>query len=257
MNQISDINARRIKLANALKIGAGVGAAAIVAPVTFLAIGGLVGGAVAGTLALLIINFAPVVSMKIANLKIKAVVQEASQNPAETLDNALIDKKDRLRIAEDQLKMRLAKADLFIEEAEKFAQAEPAEAKKWLSKIEKTKMLREQRLQDFKTAREKVQSFEKIVERAKVELSLAQMESDSNQALNIIDGNPLDNLKESSALKSIQLQVNAALASLEVSLLKEGDAKDASATPAALPAPDGEVIEHVRMDVPQPVRRTE
>lgn len=258
MNQIIDINARRTKLATKLKIGAGIGAAAVVAPITFLAIGGIIGATIAAALGVVIVNMAPVFSMKIANLKIKAITHEASQNPSETLDNALIDKKNRLQAAETELKVRLGKADLFIQEAEKFAQAEPTEAKKWLEKIQNTKLLRERRKDEFRIASEKVEAFERLVERAKVELSLAQMESDSNQALNIIDGNPLDNLKESTALKSIQLQVNTALASLEVSLLKDGELKDITPEPAAqLAAPDANVLEQVLTEQGQPVRRPE
>lgn len=78
-------NIKRQKLATYAKWGLALLAAAIISPIIFFAVKGLIGLALAGLIGLTIVNFAPVVAMKFANWKVKAITHEAKQNPIEKM----------------------------------------------------------------------------------------------------------------------------------------------------------------------------
>ena len=70
----NDSEIRRQKLATALKWGAGFVGAVLVAPFVFLAVKGIVGLAIAAALGLVITQLAPVFALKLANWRIKLLV---------------------------------------------------------------------------------------------------------------------------------------------------------------------------------------
>ena len=67
------LDIRKARLSSAVKWGLGIAAAVLISPVIFLAVQGLIGLALAGIVGLAIINFAPVLGMKFANWKLKAI----------------------------------------------------------------------------------------------------------------------------------------------------------------------------------------
>lgn len=87
---------RKQRLASVVKWGLGLVGAAIVAPVVFLAVQGLVGLVLAGVLGLAIVHGAPVLSMKFANWKLKGIKSEAQANPIETRQNVALTRHARL-----------------------------------------------------------------------------------------------------------------------------------------------------------------
>ena len=113
------------KIMTIAKWGIGLVACAIVAPVAYLAITGLVGILIAAGIGLIGINAAPVVALKLANMKdraidaervenIKQVVTAASANPIETLIQQSFEK----RQASDQFKLAIT---AFATEVSNFA----------------------------------------------------------------------------------------------------------------------------------------
>lgn len=90
------LDIRKQSLATKAKWGLGLAGAVVVAPVAFLAVQGIVGLAIAFVVGSVCINFAPVMSMKLANWKLKAIVSEANANPIETLQNLYIEHRKEL-----------------------------------------------------------------------------------------------------------------------------------------------------------------
>lgn len=83
-------------------IGVGLVAATVivVAPLIYTLIEGLAGLALAAVIGAAIIQFAPVVSMKFANWKLKGMKAEAKKNPIETMQNNLNADRERFELAE-------------------------------------------------------------------------------------------------------------------------------------------------------------
>src|SRR5258708_7671784 len=99
-----NIEEKRQRIAKFVTYGLGVVAVAIATPIIYLAVKGLIGIAIAGILALIIVNGAPVLGNKFANWKIKAIKAEAAANPIETLQNIRIEKQESLNKGYDALK---------------------------------------------------------------------------------------------------------------------------------------------------------
>ena len=101
MNEIDDI--KKARLATKLKWGLALLGALIIAPVVFLIVKGLVGLALAGAIGLVIVQMAPVFSMKLANWKLKLIVGEAQKNPIETMIADLQDDRDARNEADQSI----------------------------------------------------------------------------------------------------------------------------------------------------------
>lgn len=94
MDQLEVVKERVLRRANIAKWGLGLVGVLLVAPVIWMLAYAVLGAAalgvslvVAGVVGLTIVNMAPVVTMKLANAKIKAIMAEAARNPIPTLWN--------------------------------------------------------------------------------------------------------------------------------------------------------------------------
>jgi hypothetical protein len=84
-------------LAKKVQWGLGLAGAAIVSPVIFLAVKGLIGLSIAGLIGVTVWNFAPVVGIKLATWKLRAVKADARNNPIETMEQLYMNKVEEIR----------------------------------------------------------------------------------------------------------------------------------------------------------------
>lgn len=98
-----DEEARRQRLATVAKWGIGLAGAVIISPFVFLAVKGIVGLALAVAVGMAVIQLAPVFSMKLANWKMRLIVQEAGANPIETFQNDYIDRFKEVEAKDQEL----------------------------------------------------------------------------------------------------------------------------------------------------------
>ena len=87
---------RRARIKTVVQWGLALLAAVLIAPVIFLAVKGLVGLGLAVIVGLALVNFAPVLAMKFANWKVKAITTEARTNPIESRQNVALVRHQRL-----------------------------------------------------------------------------------------------------------------------------------------------------------------
>jgi hypothetical protein len=95
-----EVEARRKRLGRIVTAAIIFTGSVVVAPVVFLAVKGIVGLAIAGTLGIAINAAAPVLSMKLANWRLRALKHEAKTNPIETLQNIALKKQGDLHLDE-------------------------------------------------------------------------------------------------------------------------------------------------------------
>lgn len=210
---------RRDQLALALKIGAVALVGVVIAPLIFTLLKATVALIVTGVLGLATIALAPVLSMKLANWKLKAIMDEARRNPIPTLENELLVRKNALEEARTHLKNSLAQVEGFITQAQDAARKYPDMASRWKERAFKAKQLADMKKKSFNDAVASVAHFEEIVERSRTEWKLVLAEAAMNKSLNVIAGDPMAQLKSRVAIESVTDQMNAAFAGLEVALL--------------------------------------
>ena len=214
---------RRQNIAKWTKIGIAAGAIIVVAPLTYLLITGLIGLAIAGVLALGIINFAPVLSMKFANWKVKAIVHEARENPIETLVNQLSDKQQALeKFKESITKFRTEVAN-FSEKIITFKAQYPEEATKFEAQLAGMNRLLAFRQDKYKEAKKGVEKFERAIDRARALWDMSQEAQRMNKYASLQTGDPFEQIKTDVALESVVTSVNTAFSELETALMDSDD----------------------------------
>lgn len=115
---MSDVDIRREKLVKQFKFG-GL-ALPMVAAGTVVAAGiAVVGGIV-------LVNFIPVISMKAANRRLKAMKAEARENPIETAENQLVKMSQQLDAFQQDTASYLAKGKALIDDLRETDGSHPA-----------------------------------------------------------------------------------------------------------------------------------
>lgn len=225
------VEQRKARLAAGVKWGLGLIGAAIVAPVVFLAVQGLVGLILAGVLGLAIVHGAPVLSMRFANWKIKAIKAEAARNPVETMQ-AVLQEKDR---SVDSFAQRVedfaTEVRNFGNKLDGFRAQFPAEAPKFEETHEQMKKLLELRRRRLKEAREELARFEGEIRKADAIWKMAQAASSMHRAAGMTEDSIMQRIKTETAIDSVQSSLNRALSQLETSLSEEAVALEHNPSP--------------------------
>lgn len=215
------VEQRKARLATAAKWGAGLVGAAIVAPVVFLAIQGLVGLIVAGVLGLAIINFAPVLSMKFANWKIKSIKAEATRNPVETMQHVFMEKGAAVAAFAQRVEDFATEVRNFGDKLDGFRAQFPAEAPKFEETHGQMKKLLDLRKRRLKEARDELGRFEGEIRKADAIWKMSLAASSMHRAAGMTEDSIIQRIKTETAVDSVQSSLNRALSQLETSLSEE------------------------------------
>ncbi|KWN06360.1 hypothetical protein WT83_27130 [Burkholderia territorii] len=155
---LNDPNTHR-KFTTAIKAGVALIACAIIAPVVYLAIKGLVGATVAIALGIVILQFAPVFADKVANLRMKATMHEAKTNPIETLKNQIIKRQQELESQRAAIEEYDARVSTFAGEVERVRKQYPADTAKYDGLLENMRNILDRRRTAFKSAEAALREF--------------------------------------------------------------------------------------------------
>jgi hypothetical protein len=216
---------RRDRLATVLKWGAVAAVAIVIAPLLFTLLAATVAAVLTGVIAMVTVAAAPVLSMKLANWKMKAILAEARRNPIPTLENELIARHKALSQTKEHLARALAAVEGFITQAEDAAKRYPDMRDRLVVRAAKAKELANAKKGAYEAAVRAVGDFEAEVERARVEWQLVVAEAAMSKSLDAAGGDAMAQLKARTALDEVTSRMNQAFASLEIALL---DAKAVS-----------------------------
>lgn len=205
---------RRQVLANRLKWGLGLIGAALISPVVFLAVKGIIGLAIAAAVGTATVQLAPVFSMKLANVRMKMLMSEASKNPIETLENRYADKAIELRRAAANIVEFETAVRNYDDKLAGFKVKYPQEAAGFQETSDKMHI----GLQNMKTqqvaSRKSLELAAQEIEKAKAiwDMSLAalQVTKFSKSA----EQEVFEKIKRETALDSVSAQLNRSFASL-------------------------------------------
>lgn len=209
------------KLALALKWGLGLAAAAVIAPVIFLTVKGLVGLAIAAVVGLAIINGAPVVSAAFANWKMKGIKAVAASNPVEQLQNVLMERRGALTLFSSRITEFSTRVRQFEGKLQSFKTQFPSESAKFDEQAAAMNQLLALRRAKYEEVRQQLQAFELEVKKADAIWQMSQAASELHKAAGMEGEDVYAKIKAETALESVELSLNRSFAQLETALLEE------------------------------------
>ncbi|WP_249744579.1 hypothetical protein [Burkholderia pyrrocinia] len=202
---------------------------AVGAPVALLLLKGIVGLAVAGLLGLFAINFAPVIAMKLANAKVKAVVSEAQTNPIETLINQLAEKRQASERFADSITAFRTEVKNFENKTATFEKQYPDDAPRFRAQLDTMRQLLAYRESRYKQVQDELKNFALAIDRAKAMWEMSQAAQQMNKLAGRQPIDTFEQIKTDAAVDSVMRSVNKAFSEMETSLLANPEVRQAHA----------------------------
>ncbi len=211
----------RPRLQTALKWGLGILSVIVIAPLAWLFVGGLVGISVAAFLGLLAINLAPVVAMRLSNWKLRALKNEAVENPIETLQNQQVELQTALDRQADAISTFDATVETYrsrlLSEAERFPEAAQVGVPH-LHQMERLLAFRRIKYKQAKTAlKDRQKKVELAESRYRVALAMQEVATAAGQT----ELPPISKILEELSFTTVDENVNTSLAALRTAILVE------------------------------------
>jgi hypothetical protein len=222
--------------AKALKWGLGLTAAVLISPVIFLAVKGIIGLGLALVVGLVLINGAPVLAMKAANLKLKGIRHEASRNPVETLQHEWQAQREALTKFKESITTFRTEVANFASQVEGFAVSFPADAPKFAEQQRQMERLLQVREARYKGVKDELEKFQLEINRAEAIWKMSQAAQRLNKAAGMNEDDFLARIKTETAIDAVQTSLNRAFAELETSLMDETPVIGLSASELGLTA---------------------
>lgn len=212
---------KKQRIATVVKWAIGLVAAAVISPVIFFAVKGIVGLALALVLGVAFINFAPVVAMKFANWKLKGIKHEAMANPVETMQNVFLEKTEALAAFLQRIEEFATQVSNFSDKLDGFKAQFPAEAPKFQSTLDGMQRLLQVRRQKYGDSKMMLSRFSHEIAKADAIWKMGLAAQAMTRAAGMTEDDFMQRLKTETAIDSVQTQLNRAMAELETSLLEE------------------------------------
>jgi len=213
---MNNIEQKRAQYDKFVKIGLIGLAALIVSPIIFMVVKGVIGLALAAGIGLIVVNVAPVLSMKVANWKVRAIVAEAKENPIETMVNLLTEKKKAFSAFKESVETAVTAFKGFKHQTNEFSKRYPARAAEFNQQVVAMETLVERKLAALKEARHMLVVGEEKLTEMRAYWDMSQAAQAANKAAGMDTGDLYEKLKADTAVNSVFDSMNQAFAELEV-----------------------------------------
>lgn len=240
----SSDSVRREKIAKYAKWGIGLLGAVIISPIVFLAVKGLIGLGIALVVGAVIINAAPVVAMKLANLKIKGIVHEAQVNPIETLTNLLIEKRRAYATFKENVVAAATAAKDFGVKVQQFSQRWPNRADEFKQQLAAMNELVRRKQLALADAKNSLEEADAKLDEMKAYWEMSQSAQAANKAAGMDTGDIYEAMKAKVSMDAVTSSMNKAFAELEVAAALDSP-QLLEHQPANVINADVKVIDHV------------
>lgn len=261
-----EIVAKRDKFSGWIKLAALAAVGLLVAPFIFMAIGGLVGLAIAAAVGLTLVQLAPWFALKIANWKyrlidaekvdhIKKVVGAAEQNPIETLTALLIAKKQAYQVFKASVTQAITARSNFKDKVEKFKVKYPVRAHEFETQLARMTDLVERKKKALTEAQTTLEDGDNKLEEMKAYYEMSKDAIEANRAAGMDTGDAFEKLKADTACDAVFESMNMAFAQLEVAAALDVDSDDKPAQSVAQLAHSEPVVLDVKVRETQKVSR--
>lgn len=257
---------KRDKMAFWLKILALGAVGFVVAPFIMLTIQGLVGLAVAAVIAVGAVNIAPVVALKMANLRyrlidaekvshIKKVQGAAAENPIETMASMLIERKKAFEKFKQNVIDATTARDTFKEKLAQFTKQYPHRAGEFQVQLERMADMVERKKDALSDAQESLRQGDLKLEEMKAYWEMSQVMQAANIAAGMDTGDAFEKLKHDTACDAVFESMNRAFAQMEVAASLDMNSADKDDEPVAQLGHSEPVVLDVQVRETQKVSR--
>jgi len=214
-------------------------ACAVVAPVVWAAITGIVGMMIGGAIGLIGINAGPVIALKLANWKYRAidaervghiekVVKAAETNPIETLIQQSMEK----RQASDQFKQAISafstEVKNFTDQIKEFGKEYPEDVARFQSQLDAMNKLLKFRQDRYKQLQQELDNFDSAIKRAQAMWKMSQAAQKMNKMAGVELADPFVKIKADAAIDSVMTSMNRAFSEMETALLDNKEVQQAT-----------------------------
>lgn len=218
---MSDIDLKRKKLSRWVAIGITAASVVLLMPAIMMLVKGLIGIAVAGVVSLAIVNFAPVISIKFATWKIKAIVADAKANPIETMIDVANERADKLNEAKQRIGELSAAVKNFADKVVGFKKTWPNEAAAFDMAVDNANKVLDKWKKDWSTANTALSIYLTEIDKCKAVNEMALEMAKLNNMTKMDSDKLMEKLRSDTAIDEVSKRMNSAMAQLETSLLEE------------------------------------
>jgi hypothetical protein len=212
---------RKRKFATVLKWLGGIVGAAVISPVVFLALKGVLGlialGVAAGA-GLVILRLSPIVSMKVSNLLLKGIASEAAANPIETMQNLLIEKSQELQDADKAIVDFETEVANYADQTVDFSKQYPEEAPRYEEIARRMREGLEQQKRGQEDARARLADLGQKIEKAKAIYKMSLAANKVTSLSKSAEKEIFQNIRETVALDAVRTSLNRSFAALNMAI---------------------------------------
>jgi hypothetical protein len=223
MNKQINLEDRRKRIETLVKILGLAGVCLVLGPVYLIMMHGLAALTALGVAALFgftAVQFLPVLSVQIANWRLKALKAVAAANPIETLENQYRQKQEALAVNLDSIKKFYCVIQELYKQIQEHDEAYPNKPSQFKDKYDKMVQLLEVRKYNYKKAKASLVSFGELLDEKRSDWKVACLLAKANQ-LAAVGEEFQTKLLQDTALSTIQDGLNMAFSELETSLLED------------------------------------
>ena len=202
----------------------GLGSAAILAPLIFLALQGLLGLVAALAVGTLALRLAPWFGTFTSNLGLKLLKIEARRNPIETMQNIYLQRNEAANEAEKQIKAFNNKVTHYCSQVSIFVKKYPSDAERFRVHHAAMQELLNRKYSALRSVRAKLVEYQSGIERASAIWDMTQASDDLSKAAGLLsEKDAIQQIKHDEALKSVEEGMARSFAELDHILKTEVD----------------------------------
>ena len=132
MGATDDPETRKKRIAKRWKVGLALFIGVVAAPFVVAGIEGLAGLFVIWLLSTVAVQFAPVISMKVANMRLRAIKAEAEKNPIETMENVYAEKSETIKAGDEKIIAFEGRYRTYLDQLDQFKENHPSKADRFV-----------------------------------------------------------------------------------------------------------------------------
>lgn len=235
---MNELDLKKEKLAKAVKFGLIGLFCAVLAPVAWMAVTGIAGMMIAAGLIAVGTAVAPVIALKLANAKYRALDAErvghiekvsdaAAANPIETLIQQSMEKRQASDAFRNAITMFRTEVKNFADQIAGFAKEYPDDVARFQTQLGAMTKLLTFREDRYKQLQKELDNFDSAIKRAQAMWKMSQAAQKMNKLAGVELGDPFEKIKADSAINSVMTSMNKAFAEMETALLDNKEVQQA------------------------------
>lgn len=209
-----DDQRKRQVIEKVVKWGVGLLGAAVISPIVFLAVKGLVGLLVAFAVGFVAINFAPVFATVVSNLAMKAFVAAIGANPIETMQNLYVEKVGELNQAAKNIRDFETELLNFHDQVTDVRNQYPDDVQTYTNIEDKMTVALSEMKTEQSAAVDELNTFQAKIKKAKSLFNLAKSANAMLEKSQSAQAEVYAQIKEQVAFDTVRTDLNRAFANL-------------------------------------------